>query len=149
MISIVSSNVGSAQLKEFRKWVEAEWCEVDSFEGENGSDALPPPILALDHEKLVGGLSFTYSVIPETCHLVLWINTLLVTPPARGNGIGSKLIQAAEELVARIGIEELYVYTDIPGIYQKLDWEVLGTAGNNEILKKRLIARSKPPITEN
>lgn len=136
MISVCTPSHDSALVNEFRSWVETEWGEVDPFTGND----LPSPILALRDGSLVGGLSFTYSCIPGTQEMALWINTLLVAPECRRMGIGSKLIAAAESSGKLAGQAELYVFTDIAGIYEKLGWEIRGTTDNNTVLKKNLLA---------
>lgn len=136
MISVCTPGPDSALVNEFRKWVEAEWGEVDPFTG----TGVPAPILALKDGSLVGGLSFTCSAIPGTQEMALWINTLLVDPKCRRMGIGSKLITAAERCVKPGGVTELYVFTNIAGIYEKLGWHIHGTTGNHTVLTKNLLA---------
>jgi predicted N-acetyltransferase YhbS len=138
MISVCTSHPDSDQVAEFRTWVEAEWSNVDPFEGQNGR-VLPAPVLASKDGALVGGLSFTYSSIPGTQDIALWINTLLVAPEHRRMGIGSKLISAAESAVADVGADELYVFTDVASIYQKLDWTIHSNSGKSTVLKKKFV----------
>jgi GNAT superfamily N-acetyltransferase len=138
VITVASVGLDCSFLKEFRKWVDAEWGNVDPFEGVNGS-ALPPPILALEDETLVGGLSFTHSSIPGTEEIALWLNTLLVAPEYRRRGIGSQLVAAAESSAWHQGLDVLYVFTGVPRIYQKLGWQVYSRAGEHTVLRKRLV----------
>lgn len=138
MISVCAFNQNAEKIAEFRKWVEAEWGNVDPFDGRNGR-ALPTPILALKDGALVGGLSFTYSSIPGTQDDALWINTLLVAPEQRRMGIGSKLISAAESIVVHVGADELYVLTDVASIYQNLGWAIHSNVGKSTVLKKEIL----------
>jgi predicted N-acetyltransferase YhbS len=137
MISVCISSPDSEQVAEFRGWVETEWGKVDSFVEKNGK-VLPAPILALKDEALVGGLSFTYSSIPGTQELALWINTLLVAPEFRRMGIGNKLITAAESCVELFGADQLYVFTEIAEIYQKLGWHIHSNIGKSTVLRKEI-----------
>jgi ribosomal protein S18 acetylase RimI-like enzyme len=81
-------------------------------------------------------LSFTWSSVPGTQDVALWINTVLVAPEFRRMGIGSKLISAAESSVAYAGVDELYVFTELAGMYQKLGWHIHSNAGESTVLTK-------------
>ena len=137
MISVYTSNQDSDLAAEFRRWVEAEWGNVDSFFEQNGK-VLPAPILALKDGVLVGGLSFTYSSIPGTQEVALWINTLLVAPEYRRMGIGSRLIAAAESCVGLVGANEVYAFTEVAEIYQKHGWCIHSNAGESTVLRKEI-----------
>lgn len=137
--SLCMPEANSSLLAEFRAWVESEWGVVDSFEGSEGIP-LPPPVLALLGDQLVGGLSFTYSCLPDTTHTALWINTLLVAPAFRRQGIGSELVKAAERSVTLGGSSALYVYTSVAPLYQQLGWCIIGHAAGSCILRKELSA---------
>ena len=56
MISVISSKLQPQYLKQLRDWFVLEWGEVDPFEGTGTGFELPPPLLALDEERLLGYL---------------------------------------------------------------------------------------------
>lgn len=76
------------------------------------------------------------SDVPEARTLGWWINTLLVAPKFRRIGIGSRLVQEAERHVAKVGTGELYVYTNVPQLYQKLGWELVKELEQKMILRR-------------
>ena len=99
---------------------------------------LPLPLLAIENSKLLGGVAFTWYVKPAASELGFWINALLVALKSRGLGIASRLIRSAE---IDQGLEELYVYTDIPILYEKLDWQRAEQMGEHYVLKKALLGK--------
>jgi predicted N-acetyltransferase YhbS len=139
IVEMVLSNAAVELIADYRAWVEAEWGAVDSFAG-SADLPLPAPILALADGQLVGGLSFTHSCLPDTQETVIWINTLLVAPAFRHQGIGSALIKAAERSVAAGGSSELYVFTSVAPLYQQLGWRIQDHAADGCILRKELSA---------
>lgn len=136
MYSIISSGAGKKHLEQFREWVEKEWGAVDSFSGTVEGFLVPAPILAIDEQELMGGLGFTSSTKPDSEDTGIWVNVLLVASKYRNKGIGSQLIQAAEAAASHIKVKELFVYTDVPAIYQKLDWSIVEEKNESTVLKK-------------
>jgi len=126
-------------LKQFREWVDAQWDEVDPFSGVAGGIFVPPPILAIDDQKLLGGLAFTSSSIPGGEEAGVWVNALLVATEYRRIGIASELIKAAVVEAGQFKLKELFVYTDVPELYQKLSWLVVDGPGESTVLKRIVI----------
>ena len=138
MPTTLESNPDPQLLAQFREWVELEWGEVDPIQPDSNSAIYPDPVLALDGDTLVGGLSFTSHARPGSDDPAVWINTLYVSPGFRKRGIASDLICAAECRAMELGITELFVFTDIPPLYQKQGWAVTGSKDGSTILEKRL-----------
>ena len=136
MISVISSKLQPQYLKQLRDWFVLEWGEVDPFEGTGAGFELPPPLLALDEEKLLGGLSFTSSAIPGSKELGLWVNALLVAPDHRGLGVGSQLIKAAEIEADCVKAKKLFVYTNVPHLYERLGWLTVESSTEYEVLER-------------
>jgi len=122
---IVSSRSASFHLTQLRDWIINEWGSSDPFEGVHDDRAVPPPLLAVDGSHLLGGLAFTDAVVKSTGKIGLWINALFVLPEHRRRGIGSKLVIEAEVVANSVKATELFVYTNVPGLYQKLDWNII------------------------
>ncbi|MEX2470171.1 MAG: GNAT family N-acetyltransferase [Pseudohongiellaceae bacterium] len=139
MISIVSSTDREDRLEIYRQWVSREWDDDHSFAPPKGSLPLPPPLLALARDELVGGISFTWYPAPETSELALWINTVYVRDAYRRKGIALQLIEAAERIVlAEFNATELLVYTNVPGLYAKNGWEIVSQDNDMWVLRKPL-----------
>lgn len=136
MYSIISAETEEEHLKQFRKWIEKEWGTVNSFRGIVEGFTVPSPILAVGGLELLGGLGFTSFPKPGSKETGVWINSLLVAPAHRNMGIGSQLIQAAELEARRTKVKELYVYTDIPTLYQKHDWIIVDQENESTVLKR-------------
>jgi len=105
---------------------------VDSLEPESASLAPPPPLVAVDDDdRLMGGIAFTTYPEPQGNQPAAWVNALLVATEFRGRGIARKLICSAEIEAKRQGITALYVYTDVPGLYLRLGWSLVGHGKDN------------------
>ncbi|MDA1370932.1 MAG: GNAT family N-acetyltransferase [Proteobacteria bacterium] len=136
MYSIINSKTDRLLLKQFREWVEEEWGKVDSNDHNDEDLAIPSPLLAVTDSELLGGLGFTCFSIPGVNKTGLWVNTLLVAPEYRNIGIGEKLVLAAEAEAVRSMERELFVYTDVPGLYQKLGWIIVDDKNESKVLKR-------------
>ena len=123
----------------FRTRLLQEWSEVDSFEGAHEGVSVPGPIIAADEQgRFIGGLSFTSAYRPNGEDICVWVNTVLVDPHHRGQGIASVLIEEAEHTALQTGIVELFVLSEFPALYTKRQWEVIGAHNQESILTKSL-----------
>ena len=138
MIEIESSNFNSHHLEQLHTWFVEEWEEVDPFVDCKNGVALPAPILALDSGVLIGGLSFTGYNKPNSSSVGVWVNALFVLPEKRGTGVASKLLQTAEKEAQKLGVKELYARSDVPALYEKLNWQVLYQTSEGTRLKRNL-----------
>ena len=125
---------------EFRERLEAQWGDVDPFEGAHPGLEIPGPVIATDDQDcFIGGLSFTTALRPGGDDVCVWINTVLVQPEYRGQGIASTLIQAGEQVAYDLGVSELFVLSEYPALYTKRNWVLLATHEDASILTKQLI----------
>ena len=138
MFSVVSSTSAPHHLKQLREWFVGEWGHVDPFEATEDNFVVPSPLLVIDGQKLLGGLDFSKYPKPGSEKIGLWINALFVAPEHRGVGIGSRLVQAAEAEAASLGAQELFVYTGVRELYQKLDWLDVDSGGEWKVLSRSL-----------
>ena len=138
--SIVSAGAASSQhLDQLRGWFESEWGDIDPFEGNHEGIQVPRPILALDTQKhLAGGLAFSSANRPGSEDIAVWVNALLVAPEHRRAGLASRLVQEAHDRAADLGVQNLYVLSDVPAVYEKLAWRVIERTGADTILIKNL-----------
>lgn len=141
MVKIISSADAPHYLPELRGWFKQEWGENEHVDNEVDAFPLPKPLLALQQNNLMGGLAFTSFVKPKHSDFGLWINALLVTPQHRGQGIASRLIQAADAKAQEAGVGEFYTYTDIPALYQKQGWTIVSSKDDGTVLRKTVPPR--------
>lgn len=136
---IVNASSAPQYLGQLRDWFESEWGRIDPFEGKHPGFEVPRPILALNAQKdLAGGLAFSSFLRPGGEELALWINALLVAPKHRKMGLASRLVQDAHDRAAGLGVQKLYVSTDVPALYEKLAWRILEETGEDTILVRDL-----------
>jgi len=138
---LTASSVPTALLVQLREWLELEWGHIDPFEGNHAEVTIPQPIVAVDEQtSLLGGLIFGAFAKPRTPEIAVWVNAVIVSPLHRKKGIASRLVQAAEGEARRLAIDELFVLSDVPGLYQKLAWHIvsLDSSRNETILKTTL-----------
>lgn len=137
MISILNSNTMPQLLSQLHEWFEQEWGESKRSVDEYALCNVPVPIVAVDvNQSLVGGIAFTSHPTPDSAELGVWINALFVVPCFRGRGIASELVRAAEQEANRQRISQLFVYTNVPLLYQKLGWSLLKQEHVNSVLVK-------------
>lgn len=129
MTNILTANsVPAALLIQLREWLESEWGHIDPFEGTHAEVAIPSPVLAVDEQtSLLGGLIFGTFANPRNPGIAVWVNAVIVAPVHRKKGIASQLVQAAEGEARRLAIDELFVLSEYPGLYQKLAWQIVGS----------------------
>jgi len=124
MYKIIHSDTQPHYLKELREQFLKEWKEINPFEGIKHGFNIPSPLIVVSEKPLLGGLSFTWYPLSGTNKIKLWINGIRVLPEYRGQGIASRLIREAEREARRMNVKELYAFTHIPELYQKLGWKV-------------------------
>ena len=78
---------------------------------------------------IVGTVSLVNYDLNDQRSASKWITNLFVVPDYRGKGIGSELLQFAEEFAAGSNVDALNLYThDQQEFYKKRAWQVLGDA---------------------
>jgi GNAT superfamily N-acetyltransferase len=113
--------------------LQNEWPKFPPF---NLADhAVPKPLVALTRSNaLAGGLAFIAAKSPLSDGFPIWINAVLVVPEYRRQGVGSRLIQAAQEVARRAGVPRLYALTELPDLYSKLNWSILSNDGADFVM---------------
>ena len=135
----ILSNPNPELTAEFRRQLEAQWGDVDPFDGAHAGRDVPGPVIAIDDQDcFIGGLSFTTALRPGGDDVCVWINTVLVQPEFRGQCIALTLIEAGERAADNLGVSELFVLSEYPALYAKRDWVMLDTHEEASILTKLL-----------
>ncbi|MGF1841705.1 GNAT family N-acetyltransferase [Vibrio clamense] len=104
---------------------QSEWSDfffVDTYKPEAN---LPPVLVALINNEVIGGLAYSRFKEPHGSSDVIWFNAVFVSPELRGQGIASELINRGVEQVSETLQSNLYAYTNVPPLYQSLGWSVV------------------------
>jgi predicted N-acetyltransferase YhbS len=88
--------------------------------------AIPIGLVAFSEGVPAGTVSLLDSDLDERRDLTPWLAGLLVFPGFRDQGVGSALTRALCEVGIELGISSMYLYTDKPGFYRRLGWQVIG-----------------------
>ena len=131
----VSERDNSPLLSELRKILEKKWGEFAPFEANKQGLQAPISLVAIDGEQVVGGLVFSIYQIPNESSDGIWINGLIVKDEYRRRGIASSLIERAVISASNDNITELHVNTDIPTLYLKLGWQLIGKNDSDSVLR--------------
>ncbi|OEE72385.1 GNAT family N-acetyltransferase [Vibrio genomosp. F6] len=104
---------------------QSEWSDfffVDTYKPEAN---LPPVLVALRNNEVIGGLAYSRFKEPHGSSDVIWFNAVFVSPELRGQGIASELINRGVEQVSEMLQSHLYAYTNVAPLYQSLGWSVV------------------------
>ncbi len=119
-IKFVSCSSFCSEVYELEKLFQTEW---QDFKVELSSE-LPPAIIVLFDDKVIGGLCYTLYEKPGGTEKVIWFNGLYVAKPYRRQGIASKLIMLGTQQAVPSQQTKMYCYTDIPALYHSLGWKI-------------------------
>jgi predicted N-acetyltransferase YhbS len=88
----------------------------------NGS--IPATLIALRSGELVGSVSLIYDDLAGWEYLNPWLASLYVLPEYRGQGIGSQLVTAADELLVGGMADAAFLFTETrEAFFTKLGWK--------------------------
>lgn len=91
-------------------------------------DRLPMALVAIEQGRPLGTASLRFREVAIRPHYEHWLGTIYVHRPFREKGVGSMLINAAIREAAKLGIDDLYLYTrrtETENWYAKLGWVAL------------------------
>ena len=117
-------------------WHWAEWGHTDpggSLEAWTAGIAkrarrgeIPTTLVAFVDGELAGSTSLVEYDMDIHRDLTPWVSGVYVAPEYRGSGVGTRLIRAAEDAAASIGVGRLYLYTSsAEPFYARLGWETI------------------------
>ncbi|ULN65605.1 GNAT family N-acetyltransferase [Vibrio gigantis] len=112
---------------------QRKWSDFKFKDTYKDSVQLPPVIVVLRDNVVIGGLAYSYFQEPHQVRDVVWINAVFVDPKWRGQGIASELIKRAVEQMpdyyqsqpSKGLTSKLYAYTNITPLYLSLDWSIV------------------------
>lgn len=95
---------------------------------------LPIALIALSNENLLLGAASILATTLTHKHLTPWLSSVFVPPAYRGQGIASALCVRAIEEAARLGFEQLYLFTPHKeAMYARLGWSIFEHAVHNGV----------------
>ena len=104
-----------------------------------GTDPVPAWFLALDGDRIVGGLGVIENDFHPRRDLAPNVCAVYVEEDCRRRGIAGLLLARAEEEMAVRGIGTLYLVTDHTGFYERYGWEYLcPVTGDGETTPSRM-----------
>ncbi|MAS25964.1 MAG: GNAT family N-acetyltransferase [Oceanospirillaceae bacterium] len=126
------------------QWHYEEWKELYPTDTEEtfyrdlqkslGADDIPSTWLMVDGETILGSCSIIEDDMESRQDLTPWLANVFVHPDYRGQGLGSKLVNAVMQKARDIGLQRFYLFTeDQTALYQKLGWTVHEEMLNNGI----------------
>ncbi|MBE8576721.1 MULTISPECIES: GNAT family N-acetyltransferase [unclassified Vibrio] len=110
---------------ELERLFQSEWSDFKFKDTYKDCVQLPPVIVVLRDNVVIGGLAYSHFQEPHQVRDVVWINAVYVDTQWRGQGIASELINRGVRQVSSAVQTQLYAYTNIMGLYQGLGWSVV------------------------
>lgn len=131
LYEIVEAGIDTDYSRILHEMLVREWPELGELESRRFGLAVPDPIVALQDNQVIGGVSFTSYKEPHGDNVVTWLNALYVDIVKRKQGIATALIKASKGTT-----RELYALTDIPDLYVKAGWKTVKTDENGTVVKQ-------------
>jgi predicted N-acetyltransferase YhbS len=97
---------------------------VAHLETARDPDRIPLCLVALAGGELAGTVNLIDNDDRARTHLHPWLAAMVVVERHRGQGIGTRLVQALLAEAARLGFAAVHFGTDGPGFYARLGAEV-------------------------
>ncbi|MEZ8123896.1 GNAT family N-acetyltransferase [Vibrio splendidus] len=126
---------------ELERLFQSEWSGFKFKDTYKDCVQLPPVIVVLRDNVVIGGLAYSHFQEPHQVRDVVWINAVYVDAQWRGQGIASELINRGVKQVSSTVQTQLYVYTNVMELYQGLGWSVvdIDSEANHKVMSIELI----------
>ncbi|MEZ8649803.1 GNAT family N-acetyltransferase [Vibrio splendidus] len=126
---------------ELERLFQNEWSDFKFKDTYKDCVQLPPVIVVLRDNVVIGGLAYSHFQEPHQVRDVVWINAVYVDAQWRGQGIASELINRGVKQVSSTVQTQLYVYTNVMELYQGLGWSVvdIDSEANHKVMSIELI----------
>jgi predicted N-acetyltransferase YhbS len=95
-------------------------------------DAIPLGLVGMIDGKPAGTVSLLESDLEERKDLRPWLAGLLVFEEFRGKGLAAALVRTLTQKALEMGEREVYLYTRIPQLYEKLGWEIFAKTSSED-----------------
>ena len=126
---------------ELERLFQSEWSGFKFKDTYKDCVQLPPVIVVLRDNVVIGGLAYSHFQEPNQVRDVVWINAVYVDAQWRGQGIASELINRGVKQFSSTVQTQLYVYTNVMELYQGLGWSVvdIDSEANHKVMSIELI----------
>lgn len=126
---------------ELERLFQSEWSDFKFKDTYKDCVQLPPVIVVLRDNVVIGGLAYSHFQEPHQVRDVVWINAVYVDAQWRGQGIASELIKRGVKQVSSTVQTQLYVYTNVMELYQGLGWSVvdIDSEANHKVMSIEII----------
>lgn len=113
-------------------WFHSKWgidrkeYEKSIYDCISNGRGIPQWYLAIDEDdEIIGGCGLIQNDFVDRTDLFPYLCALFVEERARGNAIGSKLLEHARIDAGNLGFEKLYLCTDHTSYYEKYGWRYI------------------------
>lgn len=89
---------------------------------------LPLTFIALDGDRLVATVGLWRCDLISRQDLFPWLAALYVDKAYRSQGVAQQLQQFLLQYSRQVGFEELYLYAEFEGYYERFGWKYIGDA---------------------
>ncbi|CAK1852884.1 GNAT family N-acetyltransferase [Vibrio crassostreae] len=120
---------------ELERLFQSQWSDFKFKDTYKDSVQLPPVIVVLRDNVVIGGLAYSHFQEPHQVRDVVWVNAVSVDSQWRGQGVASELIKRAvaqmpeyyrsQPQCSKDSMSKLYAYTNIAPLYLSLGWSIV------------------------
>lgn len=118
-------------------WFSSKW-NIDREEYEKSieecikrTEKLPQWYLLMASDEIIGGCGLIQNDFVDRTDLFPYLCALFIEEKARGNALGSKLLDFVRMDAGLLGFNKIYLCTDHVGYYEKYGWHMIGTGYHN------------------
>ncbi|MNE12787.1 Acetyltransferase (GNAT) family protein [compost metagenome] len=145
-IELIHCEPGSPYLARLEQLFQSAWPDFLFRDTYTKNARLPPVLVAVMNEVVMGGLAYSRFKEPHRSGEVIWINAVFVSAEYRGKGLASRLINAGVSQTLASSQDYLYAYTNIPTLYHSLGWSEVDIECDPAHKVMRISLKSRLPV---
>jgi len=131
---------------ELERLFQSEWSDFLFADTYKSDASLPPVLVAIRNNEVIGGLAYSSFKEPNGESEVVWFNAVFVSPDWRNQGIASELINRGVNQVSEPLQTKLYAYTNVVPLYQSLGWSVVDAESEPNHSVMSISLKSQPRV---
>jgi len=93
-----------------------------------GENCVPQTFVAIKDGECVGTVALWNNDLGVRQDLTPWLACLYVAKEHRGQGVAAMLVDYCMAEAKRLGFEQLYLITELEGLYEKMGWRFVECA---------------------